>query len=111
MIDQHAAQERIKYEFFRDKLKETENEERQLLLIPLQFHYSADEKSKIEESMSLLEDVGIYLEEFGPTSYTVKEFPTWFPAGEETEIIEEIIEQVLDLEKLILANFVKMQRL
>ena len=30
MIDQHAAQERIKYEFFRDKLKETENEERQL---------------------------------------------------------------------------------
>ena len=28
MIDQHAAQERIKYEFFRDKLKEAENEER-----------------------------------------------------------------------------------
>ena len=30
MIDQHAAQERIKYEFFRDKLKESNNEERQL---------------------------------------------------------------------------------
>ena len=29
MIDQHAAQERIKYEFFRDKLSETDNEERQ----------------------------------------------------------------------------------
>ena len=35
MIDQHAAQERIKYEFFRDKLREAENEERQLLIIPL----------------------------------------------------------------------------
>ena len=100
MIDQHAAQERIKYEFFRDKLKEAENEERQLLLSHLLFHYSADEKTRIEESMNLLEDVGIYLEEFGPTSYTVKEFPSWFPAGEETEIIEEIIEQVLNSRKI-----------
>ena len=49
--------------------------------------------------MTLFEEVGIYLEEFGPTSYTVKEFPTWFPAGEETEIIEEIIEQVLTFPK------------
>ncbi len=37
MIDQHAAQERIKYEYFRDKLKEAENNERQLLLVPLRF--------------------------------------------------------------------------
>ena len=100
MIDQHAAQERIKYEFFRDKLKETENEERQLLLIPHTFHYSADEKTRIEESMILLEDVGIYLEEFGPTSYIVREFPTWFPEGEETEVIEDIIEQVLESKKV-----------
>lgn len=95
MIDQHAAQERIKYEFFRDKLKEAENEERQLLLLPLQFHYSADEKVKIEENKQVLNDVGIYLEEFGPTAYVVREFPTWFPEGEETEIIEEMIEQIL----------------
>jgi len=100
MIDQHAAQERIKYEFFRDKLKETKNEERQLLLIPHTFHYSADEKARIEESMSLLEEVGIYLEEFGPTSYIVREFPTWFPEGEETEVIENLIEQVLDSKKI-----------
>jgi len=100
MIDQHAAQERIKYEFFRDKLKETENEERQLLLIPHTFHYSADEKARIEESMNLLEEVGIYLEEFGPTSYIVREFPTWFPEGEETEVIENLIEQVLESKKI-----------
>lgn len=100
MIDQHAAQERIKYEFFRDKLKAADNEERQLLLIPLMFHYSADQKAKIEESMSLFNDVGIYLEEFGPTSYAVKEFPSWFPEGEEPEIIEEIIEQVLHTRKI-----------
>ena len=58
MIDQHAAQERIKYEFFRDKLSEAENEERQLLLIPLQFHYSTDEKTRIEESRTYLKRWG-----------------------------------------------------
>lgn len=100
MIDQHAAQERIKYEFFRDKLSETDNEERQMLLIPLMFHYSADEKTKIEENMSILQEVGIFLEEFGPSSYAVKEYPSWFPTGEETVIIEDIIEQVLTTRKI-----------
>jgi DNA mismatch repair protein MutL len=100
MIDQHAAQERIKYEFFRDKLSETDNDERQMLLIPLMFHYSADEKTKIEENMNLLQEVGIFLEEFGPSSYAVKEYPSWFPAGEESVIIEDIIEQVLTTRKV-----------
>lgn len=100
MIDQHAAQERIKYEFFRDKLTQVENEERQLLLLPIHFHYSADEKTIIEENMVLLTEVGIYLEEFGPTSYVVREFPTWFPAGQENNIIEGIIEQVLELKQV-----------
>lgn len=100
MIDQHAAQERIKYEFFRQKLGEPDHEERQLLLIPLMFHYSADDKAKIEENLSLLEDVGIYLEEFGPSTYAVKEYPSWFPEGEETAIVEAMIEQVLTTRKI-----------
>ena len=100
MIDQHAAQERIKYEFFRDKLAMPDHGERQLLLLPLMFHYSADDQTKIEENVTLLEEVGIYLEEFGPASYAVKEYPSWFPAGQETEIIEELIEQVLEKRKV-----------
>ncbi|WP_342509609.1 DNA mismatch repair endonuclease MutL [Sporosarcina sp. FSL K6-2383] len=100
MIDQHAAQERIKYEFFRDQLAKPNHGERQLLLLPLMFHYSADDKTKIQENVTLLQDVGIFLEEFGPASYTVKEYPSWFPAGQETEIIEELIEQVLEKRKV-----------
>ncbi|GKV55514.1 DNA mismatch repair protein MutL [Sporosarcina sp. NCCP-2222] len=95
MIDQHAAQERIKYEYFRDKVANVDHEERQLLLMPLIFHYSGSDKTTIEEHMDMLHGVGIFLEEFGPSSYTVREYPSWFPAGEETAIIEDIIEQVL----------------
>ena len=36
-----------------------------------------------------------FLEEFGSSSFVVREYPTWFPEGQETKIIEELIEQVL----------------
>ncbi len=48
MIDQHAAQERIKYEYFRDKIGEVTNEV-QDLLIPLTFHFSKDEQLVIDQ--------------------------------------------------------------
>lgn len=96
MIDQHAAQERIKYEYFLHRLGNVDHDERQLLLMPLIFHYNAAEQTRIEEHKDTLEQVGIYLEEFGPSSYTVKEYPIWFPANEASEIIEEMIELAME---------------
>jgi len=43
--------------------------------------------------------VGVLLEEFGQSSFVVREHPTWFPKGFEQEIIEELIEQVLKVRK------------
>ncbi|PIC71876.1 DNA mismatch repair protein MutL [Sporosarcina sp. P16b] len=100
LIDQHAAQERIKYEYFKVKLGQVDAGERQQLLLPLVFHYSADEQVKIEECKSALEEVGVFLEAFGPATYTVKEYPSWFPEGQATSIIEEMIEQVLEKRKV-----------
>ncbi|WP_153720361.1 DNA mismatch repair endonuclease MutL [Sporosarcina cascadiensis] len=100
LIDQHAAQERIKYEYFKTKLGQVSAEERQQLLLPMVFHYSADEQLKIEECKDALERVGIYLEAFGPSTYTVKEYPIWFPEGQAAAIIEEMIEQVLESRKV-----------
>lgn len=99
LIDQHAAQERIKYEYYRDKLGEVNANERQTLLMPLTFHYAADEALRLKESKEALEEVGVYLEEFGLSSFVVREYPTWFPKGEEQEVIEELIEQVLKARK------------
>jgi DNA mismatch repair protein MutL len=95
LIDQHAAQERIKYEFFRDKVGEVEAGERQSLLIPLSMHYSADEALRLKEYADQLEEVGVSLEEFGPTTFIVRDHPVWFPKGFEEEIVKELVEQVL----------------
>lgn len=104
MIDQHAAQERIKYEFFREKVSQVANEYQQLL-VPLTLQFSGDEYIRIVEYKDVLKEVGIVLEEFGKNSFIVRSHPIWFPQGEEKKMIEEMIEQVLtmskvDLEKL-----------
>lgn len=99
LIDQHAAQERIKYEFFREKVGDVQATERQSLLIPISMHYSADEALRLKEYADKLEETGIFLEEFGPTTFIVREHPVWFPNGFEEEIVKELIEQVLNNRK------------
>ncbi|AIZ60263.1 DNA mismatch repair endonuclease MutL [Bacillus safensis] len=95
IIDQHAAQERIKYEYYREKVGEIEQEVQEML-VPLTFHYSKNDMLIIEEHKDILAKVGVFLEPFGSGSYIVRSHPQWFPKGEEAELIEEIIEQVLN---------------
>lgn len=94
MIDQHAAQERIKYEYFREKIGEVTNEV-QNLLIPLTFHFSKDEQMIIDQYKDELDKVGIHLEHFGGHDYIVNSYPVWFPKEEAEEIIKDMIELVL----------------
>ena len=99
IIDQHAAQERIKYEYYKEKVGMVAAE-LQELLVPLTFDYSTDDYVKIDEYRYELENVGVFLEPFGHNSYIVKAHPQWFPKGEETEIIEDMIEQLLTMKKV-----------
>ncbi|MGV3042797.1 DNA mismatch repair endonuclease MutL [Staphylococcus rostri] len=104
LIDQHAAQERIKYEYFRDKIGEVTNEN-QSLLIPLTFNFSKDEQLIIEQSREELEKVGIFLEPFGGYDYIVNSYPVWFPQEEVEEIIKDLIEYVLAHKTVNIAKF------
>ncbi|WP_042348808.1 DNA mismatch repair endonuclease MutL [Bacillus massiliigorillae] len=99
MIDQHAAQERIKYEFFRDKVGQVGNE-MQDLLVPITLNYSYDESIKIQANIELLKEVGIFLEDFGHNAFIVRSHPQWFPSGDEQELIESILDQLLHMKKV-----------
>jgi DNA mismatch repair protein MutL len=99
IVDQHAAQERLKYEYFREKVGQVQSE-LQEMLVPLTFEYSTDEFLKINEYQNELEKVGVFLEEFGLNSYIVRSHPQWFPKGEEKQIIEDMIEQLLLMKKV-----------
>lgn len=99
IIDQHAAQERINFEYFRNKMMNPKNEVQELLL-PIHFEFTHAEQLKIEEAKDELEKVGVILEPFGGRTYIVKRHPTWFPKGQEEALIREIIDQVIELQKV-----------
>jgi DNA mismatch repair protein MutL len=99
MIDQHAAQERIKYEFFKRKLGKTTNEVQELL-IPLTFEFSKQEAIFIDQYRDALANVGLFLESFGNQTYIIRSHPNWFPKGFEEEVIREMIEQIMQDEKI-----------
>lgn len=94
IVDQHAAQERIKYEYFREKIGDV-SDDLQELLVPFVLDYPNNDAIKLKEQTELLQEVGIYLEEFGPNSFIVRAHPTWYPAGQEESIIREMIDMLL----------------
>jgi DNA mismatch repair protein MutL len=99
LIDQHAAQERIKYEYFRKKVGMVERE-LQLLTVPYTFEYTTHEAAFISDHLDFLSQVGLFLELFGQNTFIVREHPQWFPKGYEKETIMDIIQQVLDHRKI-----------
>ncbi|WP_257061311.1 DNA mismatch repair endonuclease MutL [Priestia megaterium] len=99
IIDQHAAQERIKYEYFKRKLGEVDSEVQELLM-PLTLEFSGNEALILEEYKDMLAEVGVFLEPFGHNSYIVRSHPQWFPKGEEQETIEEMIQQIFTMKRV-----------
>ncbi|QDS33731.1 DNA mismatch repair endonuclease MutL [Brevibacillus brevis] len=108
LIDQHAAQERIFYEYFMDKLAE-EGISSQIMLFPHTVEYTAAEASKLEKRLSLLQSFGLEIEAFGGRTFIVRAHPHWFPEGAELEVIEELIQFVLETGENNQANVVLMR--
>lgn len=94
MIDQHAAQERIKYEKFKKKLGNP-HKELQDLLIPVTLEFTNEELIRLREQLKSLEDVGIILESFGGNTMIIRSHPTWFPNEDIEVTIREIIDSCL----------------
>ncbi|SIO04023.1 DNA mismatch repair protein MutL [Carnobacterium alterfunditum] len=104
ILDQHAAQERIKYEYFREKIGEVSTD-LQDLLVPIMLDYPNSDAIKIKENNDALEMVGIFLEPFGQNSFLLRSHPVWFNQGEEETIVSEMIDLLLDHGSVSVAKF------
>lgn len=94
MIDQHAAHERINYEYYYRKFGEPGSES-QVLLVPFTLEYTSADAQQLAGRLELLAEAGVELEPFGPQSFLVRSHPHWFPKGEEQQLVEEMAEWVL----------------
>lgn len=104
IIDQHAAQERIKYEYYRGVIDQTGTASQELL-IPIVLDYPSNEAMIIRENKEKLESAGINIEEFGQNSFRVRQHPAWMKAGQEENTIKEMIDFLLETKELSVAKF------
>lgn len=104
IIDQHAAQERCKYEYYRTEIGNVSSNQ-QRLLVPIVLTYPTTDALKIEENLDKLANLGIELEDFGKNTYILRQHPIWFKQGEEEEIVREMIDMFLNDDKLTVAKF------
>ena len=104
IIDQHAAQERCKYEYYRTEIGNVSSNQ-QRLLVPIVLTYPTTDALKIEENLDKLANLGIELDDFGKNTYILRQHPTWFKQGEEEEIVREMIDMFLNDDKLTVAKF------
>lgn len=98
LIDQHAAQERINYEYYLDRFSHVDMTMRDLL-IPITVEYPLSECMIIEERKELLKEVGIHLEPFG-NGFILKQLPMWMNQINEHIFLEDMIQQVLKDNKI-----------
>ncbi|WP_127849417.1 DNA mismatch repair endonuclease MutL [Lacticaseibacillus hulanensis] len=104
MVDQHAAQERINYEYYRVEIGKVEQAQQQLLT-PIVLDYPAGDALKIRAAHDVLAQVGVYLDDFGQNSFIASSHPTWFKAGQEEDTLKEMIDWVLAGGHITVAQF------
>ncbi|TGB00359.1 DNA mismatch repair endonuclease MutL [Sporolactobacillus shoreae] len=99
IIDQHAAQERINYEYYREKVGENAREVQELL-VPMTFEFTDSEYEAVMEYHDYLKEIGLDFEPFGERSLIVRSHPTWMPKGREPQMIEDTVQQLIESGKI-----------
>ncbi|TWT13413.1 DNA mismatch repair endonuclease MutL [Streptococcus sp. sy010] len=94
IIDQHAAQERVKYEYYREHIGQVDSSLQQLL-VPYLFEFSPADFLTLQEKMPLLNQVGINLEQYGDHTFILREHPIWFKEEEIESGVYEMCDMLL----------------
>ena len=90
IMDQHAAAERINYEYYYNVLANPSNERVQLL-IPENVELTKFEYDKLQDLIEDFKQLGFIIEPSGPQSYFVREIPTWVKIEDVNDFIHNLI--------------------
>ena len=105
IIDQHAAAERINYE----KVLKGATSDKKIkidLLVPIKIELPLNEYLIIKDKLSILEDLGFIVDEFGTNTFIIRTHPIWIKEGYEEEDIRKVVDILLENEAFDLERFV-----
>src|SRR5690606_5914415 len=100
LIDQHAAHERINYEYYYEKFGEPIKASQQLI-VPITLEFTPSEATSLIELLDYFEEAGIQIEPFGNQTFLVRAYPEWLPKGNEEAILLEMATYILEEKKKI----------
>ena len=89
LVDQHAAHERLVYERFKAQLASGPVAS-QMQLIPVVIELPEEDCSRLEEAAPTLEQLGLYLERFGPRAVAVRETPALLGQADIDGLVRDI---------------------
>ena len=104
IIDQHAANERINYEYYKKELGKSKREVVDLL-VPLKLEFSKDEYIILKERFNELDKLNIGYEEFGMNTIIVRSHPSFIKKDYALESLRKIIEIIISNNDFSLEKF------
>lgn len=106
LMDQHAAQERIRYERILADMSHP-SVEQQHLLLPMTINLSADQVLALDNAQDIFETFGLVYEIFGDRSIIFRTYPTWLGKDGVEDQLTDIVDQILSGELTSLADYRK----
>jgi DNA mismatch repair protein MutL len=93
LVDQHAAHERILFEELRRRMEE-QGVPTQKLLITQTFSVPPRDADWIDRNLSILQKMGISIENFGPNTYKIDGLPGFLNVIDGAEFIRKVIDDL-----------------
>lgn len=93
LVDQHAAHERILFEELRRRMEE-QGVPSQKLLITQTFELPPRDVDWIEQNMSILQKMGIGIENFGPNTFKIDSLPGFLNVTDGAQFIRKVIDDL-----------------
>ena len=104
IIDQHAANERINYEYYLEELSNPVPKKTDLL-VPITLEYPSNEYIILRENFDLLDKLGFDFEEFGFQTIVIRAMPLWLMKANTEQAIRKIIDIIIAKEDFKIDRF------
>jgi DNA mismatch repair protein MutL len=93
LVDQHAAHERILFEELRRRMEE-QGVPTQKLLLPQTFDVPPRDADWIERNLSILQEMGIGIESFGPGTFKIDSLPAFLNVSDPAQFMRKVIDDL-----------------
>ncbi len=104
LVDQHAAAERVNYEYYYEILSNP-NQPVCDMLVPDVMTFTKSESLFIQDHLDEFNKIGFVLEQIGPTDFALRTIPLWVKNSNSNDAVFDILSMMIDNQKVDIMHF------